>query len=181
MKKEFYNNLEKVSSLFMRVLTRQVTLRSLSESTEEDMSLSQLQCLCYLSNHSKSRLHEISAALSISSPAATKLISRLIRKGLVQNVPCAKDRRSSEIDLTEQGCCLIMEYHNCKSSKIEETLQRMEVSDRESLLNGMTKFISASLQDENSVQDACLHCGKEHDPNCIINRTHLLTTGKPIS
>ncbi len=172
---------ERITGLFARVMMRQMTLRSLAELDSEGLSLPQLQCLRYLAQHGQCRLGQISEGLSISSPAATKLIERLVKKGLVRNSQCARDRRSSEIDLTEQGRKLIEGYRFRRLGRLEAALSRMQPADRDAFLRGLESFVLAALEDEAGIRSACLRCGREHDPECILNQAHIRLTGRPIA
>ncbi|MCU0487131.1 MAG: MarR family transcriptional regulator [Anaerolineales bacterium] len=52
---------------------------------------------------------ELSAALSISRPAASQAIDTLVEKGLVQRTPDTRDRRYVRLELTPAGEALIEE------------------------------------------------------------------------
>lgn len=161
---------ERLTRLFERVLLRGIARHSLTELDGEDLSLPQLQCLCFLMQHRRSRLGHISEGLSISNPAVTKLIDRLVKKGLVTSTPCSCDRRSVEVDLTDEGLRLIKQFRSLRSQRLDAIMNSMNPSDREMFLQGLERFLDAALENETDAQEACLYCGTEHDPDCIVHR-----------
>lgn len=180
MASDLQQNTERVTSLFARVMMRSMTLRALAEAGSRDLSLSQLQCLRYLARHRKCRLGQISEGLSITSPGATKLIDRLVKKGLVSNSQCASDRRSAEIDLTDEGRRLVESFRAGRLRRLDAILARMAPEERAALELGLEGFVLAALEDEAGMRAACLRCGDEHDPDCLVNQAHVAATGRPM-
>jgi len=171
---------ERLTSLFSRVMMRAMTLPSLAEANGREISLPQLQCLRYLHQQGELKMGEISEGLAISDPAASKLVDRLEKKGLVKRRPCATDRRASRVALTEEGFRLIEGFRERRSARLEAVLARMEPADRRALITGIERFIEAALTDEKSLRGACLRCGREHDLDCILNRKYQAMTGNTI-
>ena len=42
------------------------------------------------------------------------------------------------------------------------------------------RLLQATLRDEQTVRDCCLHCGTEHYASCVVNEAHLALVGRPI-
>ena len=49
------------------------------------------------------RMHELAEGMILSKSAATRLVDRLERRGLVTRAICDQDRRGMEVGLTEEG------------------------------------------------------------------------------
>lgn len=173
-------NAERITSLFSRIMMRHMTLRSLAEVKSEGLSLPQLQCLRYLAQHGQCRLGQVSEGLSISSPAATKLVDRLVKKGLVSNCQSASDRRSAQIDLTDEGRRLIDGFRDRRLARLNGVLSRMQPDDREALLRGLEEFAATAMEDEAAIRAACLRCGIDHEDDCVVNQAHIGLTGLPV-
>ncbi len=63
----------------------------------------QRELLAYLLQRKQGSVGEIAAILGVSSPAATKAVARLERKGLVTRKENEVDRRSVSVSLTNAG------------------------------------------------------------------------------
>lgn len=63
----------------------------------------QRELLAYLLQREQGSVGEIAAVLGVSSPAATKAVARLERKGLVTRKENEVDRRSVCVSLTNAG------------------------------------------------------------------------------
>jgi DNA-binding MarR family transcriptional regulator len=63
----------------------------------------QRELLVYLLQQKQGSIGEIAAMLKVSSPAATKAVARLERKGLVTRKENEVDRRSVDVSLTNAG------------------------------------------------------------------------------
>ncbi len=63
----------------------------------------QRELLAYLLQRKQGSVGEIAAILGVSSPAATKAVARLERKGLVTRKENEVDRRSVYVSLTNAG------------------------------------------------------------------------------
>jgi DNA-binding MarR family transcriptional regulator len=78
--------------------------RGLADDDRSTVSLAQLESLRVIDRHSGSgRVQEISTELAITVGAASKLVDRLERDGLVLRRPNPNDRRSALVALTDQG------------------------------------------------------------------------------
>ncbi|MEU4361491.1 MarR family transcriptional regulator [Promicromonospora sp. NPDC023987] len=68
------------------------------------VSLAKLEALRVVDRHTgRCRVHEVSVDLSITVGAASKLVDRIARAGLVRREPNPQDRRSALVVLTPAG------------------------------------------------------------------------------
>lgn len=66
------------------------------------------------------RMHELAEGMILSKSAATRLVDRLERRGLVTRTVCDEDRRGMEVGLTPEGRDLFLEAGRLHYRGIEE-------------------------------------------------------------
>jgi hypothetical protein len=49
----------------------------------------------------------------------------------------------------------------------------MPAADVEALGRGLRQFIMAALDNPEIIENACLKCGREHDPVCLLHQARL--------
>ncbi|MEN6520037.1 MAG: MarR family transcriptional regulator [Armatimonadota bacterium] len=164
---------EKIATLFGKVV---------ASMEPEDLGLtpSQLQGLSYLYHHGESPVGEIAQGLTISHPAAVRMVDRLRKKGFVRRTESKSDRRVSLIGLTEAGHELGTHILAKRTEILARALARVKPEDLEGVMRGIEALLAAMLEDRKSVDSVCLRCGDDHIGCCIVNRTHLELTGTTI-
>ena len=70
---------------------------------EGELSLSQYHLLEPLIAGERLATCELALAAGVSAPTATRMLSGLVREGLVERVPCVADRRVVHVVLTDDG------------------------------------------------------------------------------
>lgn len=84
------------------------TARALVATPAADLTLTQWRVLALLHRVDQPlRLGDVAAALGTSLPSASRLIDRLRRRGLVDSVADALDRRARCISLTPSGAAVV--------------------------------------------------------------------------
>ncbi len=134
--------------------------------TEHQLSTVQFLALRFIGLHERPTPGDAAQALGISNAAATKLIDRLVKKGLVSRVEDPTDRRERRLGLTERGVGVFAVISEAGSEQIALTLSRLSHRDRTALRQGLRAFLAATLADPAAVRRVCLHCGREHEPDC---------------
>jgi DNA-binding MarR family transcriptional regulator len=111
--------------------------RSLADAGEE-VTLTQYRSLVVLASRGAQDLASLAAALAVTAPTASRLVERLVRKGLVRRRTDRHDRRQVRIALTETGRDLVdlvterrrQEITNLLASIPADVLQPMAVGLR---------------------------------------------------
>jgi len=170
---------EHVLDLFTEVMHKAVTIGPLREISD-GITPSLAQGLQYVSQHGVCSVSDIARGLSMTYSAASQLTERLVKRGLVTRRENIRDRRLSEIELTETGCRLMEEIHTRRVAGMSRILGRMRPETRESLVQDLEGFIAAAIGDEGTALDACSHCGRDHVAECVINEVYQAATGMPI-
>lgn len=80
--------------------------RSLADAGEE-VTLTQYRSLVVLASRGAQDLASLAGALAVTAPTASRLVERLVRKGLVRRRTDRHDRRQVRIALTETGRDLV--------------------------------------------------------------------------
>src|SRR6201994_4365323 len=80
--------------------------RSLADAGEE-VTLTQYRSLVVLASRGPQGVASLAQALAVTAPTASRLVERLVRKGLVRRRADRQDRRQVRIGLTEAGRDLV--------------------------------------------------------------------------
>ncbi len=170
------SDVEHVSDLFVAIVEKLMTQRMLDESFEHQVTPSQLVALRYLSLNESSLMSDVAEGLDISFPAATKTIDRLVRKGLASRAEDPHDRRVVRIRLTDHGKKLVSDVYQERAQRFASVLERLDPSARASLHQSMEVFITSAINDQQTAQSVCLHCGSEHHDSCPVRVAYLRFT-----
>ena len=172
-------HLEMLADFFVELVFDVVTTRTLSDAGS-DITVSQLECLKYLQRHGACSAAELAEGLHMSPPAITKLVDRLVRKGLVMRRDRPDDRRSVEISLTEAGQQAVEAIRRRRTQVFEMILSRMTPEEQEMLERSLRAFVAAGLNDPGVVEALCLRCGDESTPECPLIDAYRVLTGNPL-
>jgi DNA-binding MarR family transcriptional regulator len=101
------------------------------EWSELELTMPQARTLFFLSN-GPARMGDLSAYLGSGMPSATSMIDRLVKKGLVERIKDASDRRVVACRLTEAGTEVVERFWRIGRMRREEmagslTLEELEV------------------------------------------------------
>lgn len=169
-------DVEHASDLFVAIVEKLMTQRMLDESFDQQVTPSQLMALRYLSLNDSSLMSDVAEGLGISFPAATKTIDRLVRKGLAARSEDPHDRRVVRIRLTETGKKLISDIFSDRARRFATVLERLDPDVRDNLYRGLEGFIMSAINDKETAETVCLHCGSEHHDTCPVKQAYLRLT-----
>ena len=170
------SDVEHASDLFVAIVEKLMTQRMLDQSFDQQVTPAQLLALRYLSLNESSLMSDVAEGLDISFPAATKTIDRLVRKELASRLEDPRDRRVVRIRLTDRGKGLVDDVYEERSRRFSDVLDRLDPGARDALHTTMEAFISAAIDDEDTVNTVCLHCGSEHHDSCPVKVAYLRLT-----
>jgi DNA-binding MarR family transcriptional regulator len=171
---------EHVLDIFAEVLHRTITIRPLKEAGG-DATPGLAQGLQYLYQHGVCSVSEIARGLCMTYSAASQLTERLVKRGFVSRSGNQRDRRLSEIELTEGGRDLVENIRLERITGLTRILRRMKPGDREAFIGYLESFITAAVEDAHGALESCTHCGSDHLQECVINEVYRAATGKPIN
>jgi DNA-binding MarR family transcriptional regulator len=101
-----------------------------------DFTLPQFMVLYYLSRHREDPLtvSQLASVITLSQPATSQLIDRLLQRGLLMRRENPEDRRQKLISISDEGVSLLDRIENRREEKMRamfaaiptETLERMQ-------------------------------------------------------
>jgi len=161
--------LERLMDLFSRLINM-TTLETLRYLREYHLTVSQLRGLRFLKRHEDCLVGDLANGLAVSYPAASKLMDRLINRGLSQRRDDETDRRNTRLRVTIKGERVLETIEEKRQREIAQIFLRLEEEEQRFLTQGLKSFLEAALSDEAIIDKICLHCGTEHFDDCLINR-----------
>jgi DNA-binding MarR family transcriptional regulator len=108
------------------------------------MTLLQLTALHIISAQAPVTLINLAHALGTGSPAASAMVDRLIRTGLVSRAPDPKDRRRVELTITDHAKTMIGEIDLNTAKRLQSVLNDMGPQGRRYLLDVLRDTIRRS-------------------------------------
>jgi DNA-binding MarR family transcriptional regulator len=162
--------LNKLCDIFANVIEKVLTEQALSNAPCSELSRSQWDGILFIQRHQNCSIRHLAEGLSVSHPAAVKLVERLVRKGLITRHESEKDRRVVELNLSPRGLSCVDHVREARARLLEQIMADMPAEATEGLVTGLQCFISAALKDSATAESLCLHCGIEHVPECLIQQ-----------
>ncbi|HEY9765460.1 MAG TPA: MarR family transcriptional regulator [Chroococcales cyanobacterium] len=149
--------------------------------SREDLTWPQFQALRFLERHTNPSIGAIAESLGISNPAATKAVDRLVTRGWVDRSENPQDRRTLLLGLTASGEEILKSFLESRQNHLDRILEGMRVEERRALKRGLRSFLSSSfLENRPSIQATCLRCGRDHNPDCIVNQASIALLEQPL-
>lgn len=170
------NETEHIADVFIKVMQKVMT----DDLGAGGLTSAQLQALKHIVSHESSTIGSISEGLMISQPAVTMLVDRMAKRGLVYRQTPEGDRRQSLVLLTDRAGEIIRLVEQERIGRLCGILVAMKGDDRVQFVRSLEKFVAAALKVENDADVACLRCGTDHKPHCVVNRAHIELAGKDI-
>lgn len=161
---------EIIAEVFAQEFAKSADRALCCDNVHNGITASLMECLQYVFLHGPSPIRQIAAGLEISLSAASQLVDRLVRKNLVVRREDEADRRLASIELTEAGRAAAWDVRRSKSEWFRSILSAMPDREREAFRDGLEGFLKIALAQEENVERACVRCGLEHVPFCVVNR-----------
>ncbi|HUV05260.1 MAG TPA: MarR family transcriptional regulator [Armatimonadota bacterium] len=176
---ETISQTERVSDIFARIMAKLLTA-GFPVGPADEITVAQFQALRHIAQHGTCSIGSLAKGLSVSQPAATMLVSRMARRGLAERRPGQRDRRQAEVSLTRCAEDLLGRIETERTQRLAGILSQMPPEERTRLVESLERFIEAALKLDGEVDEICLRCGSEHQPDCIVNQAHLELVGTDI-
>jgi DNA-binding MarR family transcriptional regulator len=179
MRKASAEYAEHVLDLCEGILHETITVRPLRE-IGEGVTPALAQGLQFIFRHGVCSVGDIGQGLSMTYSAASQLTDRLVRKGLTTRRENERDRRLSEIRLSERGREMAAQIGLSRVRSMSRILDRMDPEQRAALVQNLERFIAAAIEDGQTALETCSHCGRDHIAECVINEVYRAATGTAI-
>ena len=92
------------------------------------------------------RIQEVAASQGITLGAASRLVDRLHRDGLLHRTPCEHDRRATILTVTEQGLAHLEEACMIVEKEQERLFAPLSTAQREELTRGLALIAQAAKE-----------------------------------
>jgi DNA-binding MarR family transcriptional regulator len=117
--------------------------RSLAEVGEE-VTLTQYRSLVVLAARGPQGVAALAEAVAVTPPTASRLVDRLVRKGLVRRRTDRHDRRQVRIGLTEAGRLLVDLVTKRRRVEIAELLKSIPPEVQRAMVAGLQRLAEAA-------------------------------------
>lgn len=107
---------------------------------DQGVSLAQVHTVEILGANGSMRMKELADKLGITTGTLTVQIDRLVKLGLVERQPSAKDRRSVEVLLTEKGQQMFVEHDQLHLQLTREMTAVFDDTECHQLLTFLTRL-----------------------------------------
>lgn len=92
------------------------------------------------------RIQEVAASQSITLGAASRLVDRLHRDGLLHRTPCEHDRRATVLTVTDQGLAHLKEACMIVEKEQERLFAPLSTAQREELTRSLALIAEAAKE-----------------------------------
>lgn len=151
-------------------LTRRILEPEVHDESGDGASFTQIVILKWLDAAGPRRAQDVAKYLSSSAPAATQLIGRLRRKGLVTSKPSTTDGRAEDLFVTAKARSLVRRHETLKMKRLERLWSALPETRRKLVAQGLEAAIDLLLANKPMGSDMCLHCGAYDSPNCVMRQ-----------
>jgi DNA-binding MarR family transcriptional regulator len=110
---------------------------------ESVVSLMQWRALVVISADSQGTLGALAAALGVHPSTATRLVDRLVSRGLLRRRERQDDRRYLSLSLTPKAERLVEQVTSARRRDIEQILEHVDASRREPIARALLEFAAA--------------------------------------
>jgi DNA-binding MarR family transcriptional regulator len=117
--------------------------RSLADAGEE-VTLTQYRSLVVLASRGPQLVAALAEAVAVTAPTASRLIDRLVRKGLVRRRADRHDRRQVRIALTDTGRGLVDLVTERRRHEIATLLASIPIEVQQSMATGLQLLTEAA-------------------------------------
>ena len=105
-----------------------------------DLTVPQYTLLFSLFHLERCKMSELARELGITMGAATSIVDRLIKAGLVKRERSTEDRRLVLVSLSKKGRRMVEEVHKVTLGLMTRLLSRLSAKEREAFLSAYEKM-----------------------------------------
>ena len=138
--KQFSDVLSEWVGVFMRRSMRDF-MHSMKDS---GLSMPQLSTLMRLYYHENCGVSEIGSQLGVTNAAASQMIERLVRQGLLERAEHPSDRRAKQLKLTPKGRTLIAKAIEARRRWMEELTTALTRDQQSAIITALTSLTQAA-------------------------------------
>jgi len=133
---ELLDAMTEVSRHLLRLMTQCV-----DQLTEGEVSVTQYRALAALALRGPRNATVLAEELVVGRPAATKLVDRLVRRGLIRRRKHPADRRQVILEPTDRGVEIVRAVQLCRRRRLARVLSELEPGAREALARDLPALL----------------------------------------
>lgn len=114
----------------------------------EDITATQAKVLFQIDNLHNYRPSDIGKMLNVDKSSITRMVDRLLLKGLITRASDPDDRRSCLLALTDKGSLLIEQAKPVACRALEQLEQALTVEEKQQLRHCLQKIVLSGLSDD---------------------------------
>lgn len=104
---------------------------------QHGLSMSHVGALFQLSHRGTSSVSNIGDRLGVTTAAASQMLERLVRHGLIARSEDPTDRRAKQVVLTEQGGRFVDEAMKARQRWFQSVAEEMSAKERRTVVTGL--------------------------------------------
>ena len=147
---ELLSQTERISDIFTKIILKTMVADP-SVSVSGEITAAQLHALRHIAQHGPCTIGALAEGLCVSQPAATMLVHRMTKRGLVERRPGRRDRRQAEISLTRSALDALTRMESERAVRLGRILELLEPHERKQFVESLERFIAAALKLESSL------------------------------
>lgn len=120
-----------------------IAVRSLA-AAGVDVTLPQYRALVILAYAGEQRTTDLASELGVNSSTATRLIDRLVRRGLVDRQVRAEDRRATSVTITAAGRDVVDAVMRHRRAEARRILRKLPDDSRRALVTALDTLRAAA-------------------------------------
>ena len=160
---------ETIAEVFVETVQKASIKAMCCDYDREEITPSLMECLQYVYLHGGPPIREIAHGLEVSLSAASQLVDRLVKKGLLTRRESDSDRRLTKVELTVDGEEVVKQMRERRSKWFASIVDVMPEDKRQAFLEGLEGFLRIALASQDNIDHACVRCGIEHVPFCVVS------------
>jgi DNA-binding MarR family transcriptional regulator len=136
----------------------------------DEVTYSQLKLLKMVSLTEGYSVSNVAQFLGVSTAAASRAVDRLVRRGLVNRLEAADDRRAVELSLTEKGGELLARYDDAAAEALNQVFGDLATEQLRGMGDILDRLSVSIVQREESGEQVCFRCGIHFRDRCLLRR-----------
>ncbi|MFH1753864.1 MAG: MarR family transcriptional regulator [Candidatus Omnitrophota bacterium] len=123
--------------------------RKFSITSMRDVTISHIVILGMLKASGSCTMSEIAKAMHATTSAATGMVDRMVRAGLLKRAPSVKDRRIINIEATQKGRKVADDIQAQRQKFVMDVFSKLKPTEREGFLGTMKKIYNIIKEEHN--------------------------------
>lgn len=156
--------------IFATTVKKVLEERFLADVCDEKLSFPHFNVLKLLSRRAVCHVGDIAQFLSVSYPAASKIVERLYRMDLITRAEDPNDRRAACLDLAPDGVALIERYEQHKKEATRALLADLPDEAIRQLGPTLERLASEMIGRSGGAVNVCMTCGAYYPGACTLEQ-----------